>query len=100
MTHTRKLIDENGKRTDGRGIDDLRTVKITVGPLKNADGSAFIEFGKNRILAPVYGPAKCTQSTWHFPTGVCFVAVITCLLSPQTRARILLHPEGKSRSLR
>src|SRR5215204_2480731 len=58
MTQTRKLIDENGKRTDGRGIDDLRTVKITVGPLKNADGSAFIEFGKNRILAAVYGPRE------------------------------------------
>lgn len=58
MTQTRNLIDENGKRTDGRGIDDLRTVKITVGPLKNADGSAFIEFGKNRILAAVYGPRE------------------------------------------
>jgi exosome complex component RRP41 len=52
------LIDENGKRTDGRGIDDLREVKITVGTVKNADGSAFIEFGKNKILAAVYGPRE------------------------------------------
>src|ERR671924_1334515 len=58
MTQTRNLIDENGKRTDGRGIDELRTVKITVGPVKNADGSAFIEFGKNKILAAVYGPRE------------------------------------------
>ncbi|MDQ3884562.1 MAG: exosome complex exonuclease Rrp41 [Thermoproteota archaeon] len=58
MTQTRNLIDENGKRTDGRGIDELRTVKITVGPAKNADGSAFIEFGKNKILAAVYGPRE------------------------------------------
>ena len=58
MTQTRNLIDENGKRTDGRGIDDLRTVKITVGQAKNADGSAFIEFGKNKILAAVYGPRE------------------------------------------
>jgi exosome complex component RRP41 len=58
MTQTRSLIDENGKRTDGRGIDDLREVKITVGTVKNADGSAFIEFGKNKILAAVYGPRE------------------------------------------
>ncbi|MDQ3883566.1 MAG: exosome complex exonuclease Rrp41, partial [Thermoproteota archaeon] len=53
MTQIRSLIDENGKRTDGRGIDELRPVKITVGTVKNADGSAFIEFGKNKILAAV-----------------------------------------------
>src|ERR671922_1110479 len=58
MTQTRNLIDENGRRTDGRGIDELRTVKITVGTVKNADGSAFIEFGKNKILAAVYGPRE------------------------------------------
>jgi exosome complex component RRP41 len=58
MTQTRNLIDENGKRTDGRGVDELRTVKITVGSAKNADGSAFIEFGKNKILAAVYGPRE------------------------------------------
>jgi exosome complex component RRP41 len=58
MTQTRNLIDENGKRTDGRGVDELRTVKITVGSVKNADGSAFIEVGKNKILAAVYGPRE------------------------------------------
>src|SRR5881296_3582523 len=58
MTQTRNLIDANGKRTDGRGIDELREVKITVGSVKNADGSAFIEFGKNKILATVYGPRE------------------------------------------
>jgi exosome complex component RRP41 len=58
MTQTRNLIDANGKRTDGRGIDELREVKITVGTVKNADGSAFIEFGKNKILVAVYGPRE------------------------------------------
>src|SRR5687768_6324501 len=52
------LIDENGKRTDGRSIDDLRDVKITIGILKNADGSASIEFGKNKIIVAVYGPRE------------------------------------------
>jgi exosome complex component RRP41 len=52
------LIDEQGKRTDGRTIDELRDVKITIGVIKNADGSAFIEFGKNKIIVAVYGPRE------------------------------------------
>src|SRR5437868_1637500 len=58
MSQTRSLIDENGRRTDGRTADELREVKITVGVVKNADGSAFIEFGKNKIVAAVYGPRE------------------------------------------
>ena len=58
MTQTRSLIDENGKRTDGRTGDQLREIKITVGVIKNADGSAFIEFGMNKIAAAVYGPRE------------------------------------------
>lgn len=58
MVQTRNLIDENGKRTDNRTIDELRPVKITVGVVKNANGSAFIEFGKNKIIAAVYGPRE------------------------------------------
>jgi exosome complex component RRP41 len=52
------LMDENGKRSDGRGIDELRSIKITVGVVKNADGSAYIEFGKNKIIVAVYGPRE------------------------------------------
>jgi exosome complex component RRP41 len=58
MTQTRNLIDENGRRTDGRTADELREIKITVGVVKNADGSAFIEFGKNKIVVAVYGPRE------------------------------------------
>lgn len=52
------MIDEQGNRTDGRSIDELRNVKIRVGIVKNADGSASIEFGKNRIVTAVYGPRE------------------------------------------
>jgi exosome complex component RRP41 len=38
----RKLIDENGIRTDGRRWDELRPLKIEVGVVRNADGSALI----------------------------------------------------------
>src|SRR5436309_12393296 len=58
MTQTKSLIDENGKRTDGRTGDQLREIKITAGVIKNADGSAFIEFGMNKIVAALYGPRE------------------------------------------
>lgn len=53
-----KLI-ENGKRFDGRRLDELRPMKIEVGVLKRADGSCYIEWGKNKVLAAVYGPREC-----------------------------------------
>ena len=53
-----KLIDENDVRIDGRKLDELRPAKIEVGALENADGSAYIEQGKNKILAAVYGPKE------------------------------------------
>ena len=58
MTQTRSLIDENGIRTDGRTGNQLRDIQIKVGVIKNADGSALIEFGKNKIIAAVYGPRE------------------------------------------
>ena len=53
-----KLINKNGTRADGRKLDELRPVKIEVGILSNADGSAYIEQGKNKILAAIYGPRE------------------------------------------
>ena len=53
-----KLIDENGLRIDGRRLDQLRPLKLEVGLLDKADGSAYIEQGKNKILVAVYGPRE------------------------------------------
>jgi len=53
-----KLIDENGLRVDGRKPDELRPIKMEVGVLSNADGSAYIEQGKSKILVAVYGPRE------------------------------------------
>ena len=54
----RKLIGEDGKRLDGRVWNELRPVSLQVGVMKNADGSAYIEWGKNKIMAAVYGPKE------------------------------------------
>jgi len=58
MTNKIVLVNEEGIRTDGRKITDLRPIKLEVGILGNADGSAYIEQGKNKILAAVYGPRE------------------------------------------
>ncbi|HUK80819.1 MAG TPA: exosome complex exonuclease Rrp41, partial [Nitrososphaerales archaeon] len=54
----KQLIGADGKRLDGRNWDDLRPVSLQVGIMKNADGSAYIEWGKNKIMAAVYGPKE------------------------------------------
>jgi len=53
-----KLIDEEGRRVDGRKFNELRPIKIEVGVLKNADGSAYIEHGRNKIVVAIYGPKE------------------------------------------
>ena len=54
-----KMIDENGLRLDGRKSNELRPIKIEAGVLKRADGSAYVEWGKNKVMAAVYGPREC-----------------------------------------
>ena len=46
------------ERVDGRKIDELRPVTIETGVIPNADGSAMIEMGRNKIIAGVYGPRE------------------------------------------
>ncbi|MEM1545879.1 MAG: exosome complex exonuclease Rrp41 [Candidatus Methanomethylicia archaeon] len=55
------LINEEGIRLDGRRAEELRPIKIEIGVLGNADGSAFIQHGENKILAAVYGPRETYQ---------------------------------------
>jgi exosome complex component RRP41 len=58
VENKKQLIDKEGKRLDGRKWDELRPIRLEVGVLKNADGSAYIEWGKNKIMAAVYGPKE------------------------------------------
>ncbi|MEW6036507.1 MAG: exosome complex exonuclease Rrp41 [Candidatus Micrarchaeota archaeon] len=51
------IID--GKRTDGRAMEDLRNLRIEVGVISEADGSAYVEWGGNKIVCGVYGPREC-----------------------------------------
>ncbi|MFX0047012.1 MAG: exosome complex exonuclease Rrp41 [Candidatus Hermodarchaeota archaeon] len=53
-----KLFREDGKRLDGRDKNELRPIKMEVGVLENADGSAYLEWGNNKIYAAVFGPRE------------------------------------------
>lgn len=46
------------KRVDGRKMDELRPISIKVGVLPNADGSAYLEWGQNKVYAAVHGPRE------------------------------------------
>jgi exosome complex component RRP41 len=50
---------KDGKRLDGRALDELRPIEIEVGVLKRADGSCYLEWGGNKVMAAVYGPREC-----------------------------------------
>jgi exosome complex component RRP41 len=45
-------------RVDGRKWNELRPIKIETGILPNADGSSYLEMGRNKIIAGVFGPRE------------------------------------------
>ena len=62
-----QLISEEGLRHDGRRPDELRPIKMQVGVLSNADGSALVEYGRTRVIAAVYGPREPIQKYMVLP---------------------------------
>lgn len=58
MDSDMKLLREDGLRLDGRKMDELRPIKLEAGVLKRADGSAYLEWGNNKVMAAVYGPRE------------------------------------------
>jgi len=62
-----RLITEEGLRHDGRRPEDLRPIKMQVGVLSNADGSAIVEYGKTKVIAAVYGPREPPQKFMLLP---------------------------------
>ncbi len=72
------IID--GKRTDGRDMEDLRSLRIEVGVIPEADGSAYVEWGGNKIVCGVYGPRECIPRHGASP----YHALVKCryMMSP------------------
>ena len=73
------LVDKKGIRIDGRTADQHRQFKVEAGVLNNADGSAYVEIGKNKVLAAVYGPRECHPRHLQNPNK----AIIQCKYNMQ-----------------
>uniref|UniRef100_A0A7J3ZLA9 Exosome complex component Rrp41 n=1 Tax=Fervidicoccus fontis TaxID=683846 RepID=A0A7J3ZLA9_9CREN len=53
------LLDEKTSlRHDGRKPDQMRPVRMAVGVIPKAQGSALVEMGKTKVIAAVYGPRE------------------------------------------
>ncbi|RLI91001.1 MAG: exosome complex exonuclease Rrp41 [Candidatus Altiarchaeales archaeon] len=65
----------DGRRLDGRRPDELRKITMKVGVLTRAAGSAYIEWGNNKILVGVQGPRALHPKYLRDPTK----AVLRCI---------------------
>lgn len=75
MAKSDEILDyTKGKRVDGRKLDELRAIKIEAGVLPNADGSAYLEWGQNKVLVGVYGPNEALPKHIQNP----YKAIINC----------------------
>lgn len=59
---------KDGKRLDGRGFGELRDMKMEVSVLERATGSAYMEWGKNKVMVGVYGPRVLHPKFLQDPT--------------------------------
>ncbi len=74
------VLFKDGKRIDGRDRWQLRPLKIKAHVLNRADGSAYVQWGKNKVIAGVFGPTECLPRHTTNP----YKASITCryMMSP------------------
>lgn len=63
------------KRLDGRKMEELRPLSIKVGVIPNADGSAYLEWGQNKVYAAVYGPREALPKHTQNPYKAVIKAV-------------------------
>lgn len=62
------MLIKDGLRVDGRKPHEMRPIKIEAGVLHRADGSCYLEWGGNKVLAAVYGPREALPRHIQDPT--------------------------------
>jgi len=83
-----KLITDDGLRLDGRRADEIRPMKIEIGVLSRADGSCYLEWGKNKVLVGVFGPREVhPRRTQRADTAVIRYKYNMASFSVEDRAR-------------
>ena len=84
-----------GKRLDGRGLEELRPLKIKAGVVKNAAGSASLELGETKVIAAVYGPREVIPKHLSQPDKA-YVDVIYDMMTFATPERNRPGPSRRS----
>lgn len=78
----------NGKRLDGRKLDEMRPLTIKAGTIPNADGSCSLQMGETHIIVGVYGPRECIPRHMSMPDKACLECIYTmAAFSTSDRAR-------------
>jgi len=67
------LLQLAGLRADGRSFTDLRNLRHKIGLFTEADGSAYLEQGLNKVLILVNGPQEPRKS--ENPTDIGAISV-------------------------
>jgi ribonuclease PH len=79
------MSDQPGVRSDGRGPADLRPLKVEMGYLEWAEGSALLEMGKTRVLVAASFEPKVPR--WLQGTGSGWVTAEYSMLPRSTSVR-------------
>ncbi|KAG1447724.1 hypothetical protein G6F56_009169 [Rhizopus delemar] len=61
---TIQVLNNEGKRLDKRGLEDLRAIFLKPGLVTQASGSAYIEVGNTKVTCAVYGPRQLKKSAF------------------------------------
>lgn len=65
-----KAATQPGARPDGRRNEEMRPCHLRTGAVPNAAGSAYIEQGRTKIVAAVYGPRQAEQKHQAASEGI------------------------------
>ena len=87
MKSNKPVLIVNNKRLDGRNFDELRPLSIKAGVIENAAGSAYVEWGNNKIIVAVYGPKEVQPKHMTDPTK----AIIKCRYSMSPFSNLSEH---------
>eukprot|EP00967_Tisochrysis_lutea_P022545 scaffold25710_cov32-Tisochrysis_lutea.AAC.2 len=87
-----EFISPEGLRVDGRRAGEVRRLRCKLGPLADADGSAYVEQGNTKVLVRVTGPKELTHRLKAQHDRV----LLTCEFSALPFAGGQYRPQGRS----
>ncbi len=91
----RRWLLDDGKRVDGRGIDEIRPLAAEVGLLPRVHGTGMFTGVRHRCLPPVLSVAYATRSCWTALIKKRQSAICTTTTSRRTRSvrqEVCAHP--------